>query len=76
MVISFSHILVISILHSFSLVLVDENSKRVSLVLVEENSKRFSLLLVDEKLHFSQLLVKMFSLFKPIQLGKYRFLTL
>ena len=64
MVISFSHILVISILHSFSLVLVDENSKR------------FSLVLVDEKLHFSQLLVKMFSLFKPIQFGKYRFLTL
>ena len=35
MVISFSHILVISILHSFSLVLVDENSKRFSLVLVQ-----------------------------------------
>ena len=54
----------------FSLSLLTKMLIRFSPILVIVFLCSFSLVLVDEKsLHFSQLLVKMFSLFKLVQLG-------
>ena len=58
MLVSFSHILVISILESFSLVLVDENAKGFSPVLVNEKPLHFSQVLV---INFCQKKVSMHS---------------